>query len=136
MLTRNEFKKMVRTAALKVNKGWELKNKDIEFSDKVLEIINKSEKGISDVKKRLPKLISCAIATKRYYWAKMHYTAGPFEDKFDLSTDAFKKTDYYPKKKIWVEIDDDTVIEVCGGHPYSEGPWKSGALVGYEGFDW
>ena len=136
MLNKNQLKGIIRNEVLKVNANWELKNKDINFSNKVIEIINSSPKGIENVKKRIRKLVSCAVSTKRYYWAKMHYTAGPFEDNYDLSDDAFKRTDYYPKKKIWIDIDDETVIKLCGDHPYSEGPWCRGALVGYEGLDW
>ena len=136
MLTKNQLKGIIRNEVLKVNKNWEIKNKNIEFTDKALDLINSSPKGIEDVKKRIKRLVSCAVGTKWFYWAGMHYNAGPFVSSCDTSMEAFKRTDYCIKKKVWVEIDDVTVIQFCGGHPYVEGPWRRGALVGYEDAEW
>lgn len=132
-MTKNELKGIVRNEILKYNKDWKVKNKDITISDEAMNILAQTD--LASIKSRIKRLLPIWVSTKGYYWRKMHYTAGPFEDNYDLSTEAFKRSDYYPKLYS-VTIDEDTCFLPNDDCPFAEGPWGQARIVGWEGLDW
>ena len=129
----NQLKGLIRNEVLKVNKEWKLKNEDISVSEEALLVLLKTD--TNDIKKRIKRLLPIWISTKGYYWRKMHYCAGPFEDNYDLSEEGFKRSGYYPKLYS-VVIDEDTCFLPNDSNPFAEGPWGQARIVGWEGLDW
>ena len=133
MLNRNELKGIIRNEILKYNKDWKVKNKDITISDEAMDILSQTD--LVSIKSRIKRLLPIWVSTKGYYWRKMHYTAGPFEDNYDLSEEGFKRSGYYPKLYSIV-IDKDTCFLPNDSNPFAEGPWGQARIVGWEGLDW
>lgn len=137
-LTRNIFKGIVRTEMLKVNPDWKVRNDVFYISEEGLRMIEERKITEKELREAIRGMAKCYLSSAYDYWAGMFYTAGPFEDNYDLSCSAFRRSEEYPKT-IWdIELLKDTTFYINGRSVNKEGPslkiWHGASNIGWYNF--
>lgn len=138
-LSKNLIKGIIRNEMLKVNPDWKIRNKVIFVSEEGLKMIEQKKISEKELREAIRGMAKCFLTSSYEYWKGMFYTAGPFEDRYDLSCRAFRGSSEYPKSIYKVELDDDTTFYINNRAVNKEGPslkiWYPASNIGWYNFD-
>lgn len=138
-LSKNLVKGLIRTEMLKVNPDWKIRNKVIFVSEEGLKMIEQKKITEKELREAIRGMAEVYLHTKYDVWKDMHYTAGPFEDHYDLSCRAFKGSSEYPAIIYRIDLDDETTFFINNRAVNRYGSalkiWYPASNIGWYNFD-
>lgn len=138
-LNKNLVKGLIRNEMLKVNPDWKITNKVIFISEIGLKMLEEKKITEKELREAIRGMADVFMYTKYEVWKDMHYTAGPFNDNYDLSCRAFKGSREYPAIIYRIDLDDETTFFINNRAVNRYGSalkiWYPARNIGWYNFD-